>query len=109
MWGSDHVGVSEHGLVASGRKLLRPVDDGGFEEATTTKLEEGDEVPHDTQIVWILPQGDGLSEFPLVVRQVHPLSCGQTQEGNLVELQQQVQRGPAGVIEGQQEDAEQPR
>lgn len=28
--------------------------------------------------------------------------------GHLVELQQQDQAGPAGVIEGQQEDAEQP-
>lgn len=46
---SDHVGVSEHGLVAAGRELLRPVDDGRFEEATTTQLEEGNQVPHDAQ------------------------------------------------------------
>lgn len=105
---SDHVGVSEHVLVAAGRELLRPVDDGGFEEATTTQVEEGHQVPHDAQIVWILSQGDGLSKFSLVVRQTRPLCCGQSQEGNLVELQQQDQAGPAGVIKGHQEDAEQP-
>lgn len=55
---SDHVGVSEHVLVAAGRKLLRPVDDGRFEEATTTQLEEGQQVPHHAQIVWILSEGD---------------------------------------------------
>lgn len=41
--------MSEHGLVAARRKLLRPVDDGRFEEATTTKLEEGNQVPHHAQ------------------------------------------------------------
>lgn len=105
---SDHSGVSEHVLVAAGWKLLRPVDDGWFEEATTTQLEEGQQVPHNTQIVWILSEGGGLSEFPLVERQACPLCCGQSQAGNLVELQQQGQSGPAGVIEGQQEDAKQP-
>lgn len=35
-------------------------------------------------LVWILPQRDGLSQFPLVVHQIHPLSCGQSQEGNLL-------------------------
>lgn len=48
---SDHVGVSEHVLVAAGRKLLRPVDDSWFEEATTTQLEEGHQVPHNAQTV----------------------------------------------------------
>lgn len=105
---SDHVGVSEHVLVAARGKLLRPVDDGRFEEATTTQMEEGHQVPHHAQIVWILSQGDGLSQFHLVECQVCPLCCGQSQEGNLVELQQQDQAGPAGVIEGQQENAEQP-
>lgn len=41
--------MSEHGRVAAGRKLLRPVDDGWFEEATTTQLEEGHQVPHHAQ------------------------------------------------------------
>lgn len=107
---SDHVGVSKHVLlVAAGRKLLRPVDDGRFEEATATQLEERHQVPHHAQIVWILPQGTSLSEFPLVECQIGSLCCGQSQECNLVELEQQAQTGPAGMIEGQQEDAEQPR
>lgn len=46
---SDHVGVSEHALIAAGRKLLRPVDDGRFEEAATTQLEEGHQVPQHAQ------------------------------------------------------------
>lgn len=53
-WGrgrSDHVGVSEHVLVSAGRVLLRPVDDGSFEEATTAQVEEGHEVPHYAQTV----------------------------------------------------------
>lgn len=44
---SHHVGVSKRVKVAAGRKLLRPVDDGRLEEATTTQVEEGQQVPHD--------------------------------------------------------------
>lgn len=46
---SDHVGLSENVLVTARRKLLRPVDDGWLEEATTTQLEKGHQVPHHTQ------------------------------------------------------------
>lgn len=45
---SDHVRVSEHVLVATRWKLLGPVNDGRFEEATATQLEEGNQVPHHT-------------------------------------------------------------
>lgn len=34
-------------------------------------------------LVWILSEGDGLSELPLVKCQVGPLCRGQSQEGNL--------------------------
>lgn len=33
------------------RELLRPVDDDRFEEATTTELEEGNQIPNHTQTV----------------------------------------------------------
>lgn len=46
---SDHVGMTEHMLFTAGWKLLRPVDDGRFEEATTAQLEEGDQIPHHAQ------------------------------------------------------------
>ena len=46
---SDHVGVAEHRLVAAGRELLRPVDDGWFEEAAATQLEERHQVLHHAQ------------------------------------------------------------
>lgn len=49
VWRSDHVRVSEHVLLTTGWKLLRPVDAGWFEEATTTQLEEGHQVPHHAQ------------------------------------------------------------
>ena len=46
---SDHVGLSEHVLLAVGRELLRPVHDRRFEEAAATQLEKGGEVPHHAQ------------------------------------------------------------
>lgn len=45
---SDHVGVSEHVLLARW-ELLRPVDDGGFEESAAAQLEERHQVPHHAQ------------------------------------------------------------
>lgn len=45
---SDHVGVSEHMLVAR-LELLRPVNDDRFEESTTAELEEWHQVPHHAQ------------------------------------------------------------
>lgn len=47
--GSDQVGVSEPVLVAAGGELLRPVDDGRFEEAAAAQLEERRQVPHHAQ------------------------------------------------------------
>lgn len=105
---SDHVGVSERMLVTAGRKLLSPVDDGRLEEAAATQLEEGHQVPHDAQIVGILSQRNGLWEFPLVVGEARPLCCGQSQERNLVKLQQQYHGRPGGVVKGQEEDTEHP-
>lgn len=46
---SDHVCVAEHRLVAAGRELLRPVNDGRFEEAAATQLEERHQVLHHAQ------------------------------------------------------------
>lgn len=46
---SDHVGVTEHRVFGAVRELLRPVDDDRFEEATTTQLEEGHQIPEHTQ------------------------------------------------------------
>lgn len=48
---SDHVSVTEHRMFGAVRELLRPVDDDRFEEATTTQLEEGNQIPDHAQTV----------------------------------------------------------
>lgn len=46
---SDQVGVSRQVVLASWRKLLRPVDDGGLDEAAAAQPEEGGQVPQHAQ------------------------------------------------------------
>lgn len=46
---SDQVGVSCQVVLASWRKLLRPVDDGGLDEAAAAQPEEGGQVPQHAQ------------------------------------------------------------
>lgn len=45
---SDHVGVTEHMLVAR-LELLCPVNDDRFEESTTAEMEERHQVPNHAQ------------------------------------------------------------
>lgn len=71
------------------RAALIHVTNHHFSLKIVIKLHIGCQIPNNdiadiNSLVWILSQGDRLSEFPLVVRQVRPLSCGQSQEGNLL-------------------------
>lgn len=94
--------MSEHRVVGAVRELLRPVDHHRFEEAATTQLKEGNQIPDHTQaaeaekrvrtrtesadmgssvpkrclnsLVGILSEGDRLLEFPLLEHQGGPLS-----------------------------------
>lgn len=46
---SDQVTVSRQVVLASWRKLLRPVDDGRLDEAAAAQPEEGGQVPQHAQ------------------------------------------------------------